>query len=149
MKNISFWLRFDVWFVMLTALYWLLVDVGLGFSFCIDSCPFPSHNGYWITNLIGLFVPIGPNNIILILTYSFAIFNLLSQFPVRVLLGIGYACLFIFTLLRGERLLQSLHFSPIAKVLVNLGILLLLSATLDILTLNSWMALDLLVKSLQ
>lgn len=148
MKNISFWLRFDVWFVMLTVLYWLLVGSGLGFSFCIDSCPFPPHNGHWITNLIGLFVPIGPNNILLILAYLISIPKILSVYPVRVLLGLGYLFLFIFSLLRGEKLLQALHFSPVSKVLVNLGILVLLSATLDILTLNSWMALDLLVKSL-
>jgi hypothetical protein len=148
MKNISFWLRFDVWFVMLTVLYWLLVGSGLGFSFCIDSCPY-SSNGYWAVNLIGLFVPIGPNNILLILAYLSSIPKIFSVYPVRLLLGLGYLFLFVFSLLRGEKLLQALHFSPVSKVLVNLGILLLLSATLDILTLNSWMALDLLVKSLQ
>jgi hypothetical protein len=148
MKNISFWLRFDVWFVMLTVLYWLLVGLGLGFSFCIDSCSY-SSNGCWAVNLIGLFVPIGPNNILLILAYLISIPKIFSVYPVRLLLGLGYLFLFVFSLLRGEKLLQALHFSPVSKVLVNLGILLLLSATLDILTLNSWMALDLLVKSLQ
>lgn len=138
-----------MWFVAITAIYWLLQDMGYGYNFCLDSCqPSLYPNGLWITNLIGLFVPIGPNNAVLILIYLLAIPKLLLQYPIRVLLGIPYIFLFTFLLFRGEKLLQSLHFSPIIKIVVNLGILILLATCLDLLLFGSWAGMELFLRSL-
>jgi hypothetical protein len=140
MNKQPFWLTLGAWFMGLTGVYWILCSLGLGADFGGGG----TSTGLWITNLIGLFVPVGPGNSIVIFSFLFRPDTTVAIY----MCGFSYLLLFLCTLTYGEKWLQSLNFSPIVKIILNLGILLLLSAVLDFAMFNSWAAMELFISSL-
>ncbi len=132
-----FWLRFGVWFWMLTIIYGFFVATGGAYSigiFAADGQLLSAGN--WIGNFIGLFVPIGLNNFPIVLSAGI---TLLEGHPIAKLLGAGIGMLIlIFCLIFMERFLRKLSLNPFAKIFVNLLILLLLTALIDFLTFKEW-----------
>ncbi len=153
MKSVSFLLRLEVWFIILTIAYFILASAGLGMMLCYDDCPAGASHiyGTWYTNLIGLFVPIGPNNGsiftfsvgVWLRTVSPTIINL-SFFAIYLLIGF-FATQYIDTFL-GKKLSKRYQ-SPILKIGVNLLVLMSLTFLIDMTFFHQWASMLLLLHS--
>lgn len=111
-----FWLRFEFMFVGLTTLYWLVVGT---YNCGIDFCPWNPLSTWWRA-LIGMFVPVGPNNFILFIFSPFAW---------------GAGIVIVLVLWYGETMLERFNRSALLKICANLILLFLLTMAVDIMTL--------------
>ena len=147
MSKREFWLRLDVWYVVLTVLYSALVIAGLGFKIdCLDVCTHPPRpNGVWWVDVIGLFVPIGPNNFILLLFPAIAVLKALG--PLKLLavgiLVVPFAlCHFI------EERMRKHQLGMVTKIIANLAILFGLTFIADTAILAPGKSIQILINSL-
>lgn len=122
----SFWLRLYTWFAVITVLYFILVSIGLGYHdiFKFDSSI--QSSGYWFTNFLGLFVPIGPNNL-------FVVF-----------VSIPFVLLLIYLV---EGILQRLNLSIVTRIICNLAVLFVITFTLDMIFFHEWKSLNIFLNS--
>lgn len=111
------WLRFYIWFAAFTVIYAFVASANLG--------PYGMANsdgaGNMVGNLIGLFVPIGPNNYIL--------------FMIRPLGWLADAII-LFTVWRANRYLESSRPHTGEKIFWNLILLFGLTVLTDLLTIG-------------
>ena len=133
-----FFLRLDVWLVALTALYAFLVL----FTDAVTSIPGGYPKGTFLGNLVGLFVPIGPNNI---LAFFYVGLAALSGSDAVTFVGVvRFILAFVaalFVLLFGESILhQFLRLRPVIKIVINLMILMTLTLLIDLITFGKWMS---------
>ncbi len=134
----QFFLRLDVWFIAFTALYTFLVL----FTDAVTNIPGGYPKGTFLGNLVGLFVPIGPNNI---LAFFYVGLAALSGSDAVTFVGVvRFTIAFVaalFVLLFGEFILhQFLRSRPVMKIVVNLMILMTLTLLIDLITFGKWMS---------
>lgn len=132
-------LRLDLWFVALTALYSFLVL----YTDAVTRMPGGVPKGTLLGNMIGLFVPIGPNNF---LAFFYVGLSLLSgSGTVTLAAVVRFVLAFIaalFVLLFGEFLLrQVVPIRPVQKIIANLALLMALTLIVDLVTFGKWMSL--------
>lgn len=161
MKESSLWLRLGVWWLVSTALYWVLALMGYGWTLdCLTACTaVVAPDSAWWFNLLGLFVPLNPNNASLLTV--FVLKPVMLAFPmvaaflqahayaltaaaaaITLILGIGVTRIL-------ERALWHLSLGPALKVLANLIILLALTAVGDLLVFGGHLvSLEILKQSL-
>ena len=160
MKESSLWLRLGIWWLVLTSIYWTLAFMGFGWTLdCLDTCTAViAPNSAWWFNALGLFVPLGPNNM------SFAAVFLLKPivlaFPtLSGVVNSAYGLITIagsLTLVVGfwgtrvlERVLWRLSLHPVLKVVANLVILLVLTLIADMALFGGhWVSFEILKQSL-
>jgi hypothetical protein len=136
-------LRLDVWLVALTALYAFLVL----YTDAVTRIPGGYPKGTFLGNLVGLFVPIGPNNFL-----AFFYIGLSTLFgggaiafvgTLRFILAFVAALLVLFF---GEFILQQFFLiRPIQKMVINLVILMTLTLIVDLITFGKWMSMMILL----
>jgi len=142
-------LRFDVFLVVITALYSILVIAGLSFYAPLGGSG--GSEGNIATNTLGLFVPIGPSNGLMFLFFGLA--ALLEPTANPVVLASTYGpfiialLLFVGALFCGEPMLRRLQLSPGKKVAANLIVLLLLTLCIDMLSLRGWASMGIMLRS--
>lgn len=161
MKESALGLRLGVWWLVLTATYWALSFAGFGWTLdCLELCTaVVAPDSAWWVNMLGMFVPLNPNNASFITV--FALKPVMLAFPVVATLiqSHAYALLAIagaLTLGVGiwgtrilERVLWRLSLNPVLKALVNLLILGLLTLALDLVIFGGhWVSLEILKQSL-
>ena len=139
------WLRVDVWFIILTAIYWAAYFAGFGFRFSLLGGN--SHLGSVVVNLIGLFVPFGPNNAGFIGVFLAFFTGTASAIWVWVTTGffllVGWLAAFL-----GEKLLKHLTTTPLLKIGANLAFLLFVTLAIDLMLFQEWKSLHILQQSL-
>ena len=136
-------LRLDVWLVALTALYTFLVL----YTDAVTRLPGGYPKGTFLGNLVGLFVPIGPNNF---LAFFYVGLAALSGSGTVEFVGIVRFMLAVvavlFVLLFGEFFLhQFLLIRPVQKIVINLVILMTLTLIIDLITFGKWMSMMILL----
>jgi hypothetical protein len=136
-------LRLDVWFVTLTALYTFLVL----YTDAVTRIPGGYPKGTFLGNLVGLFVPIGPNNF---LAFFYVGLGALSGTGAVAFIGVVQFILAfvaaLFVLLFGEIILHQFHLlKPVRKIAINLVILMTLTLIVDVLTFGKWMSIMILL----
>lgn len=129
MTSKHFFLRFDVWFLGITTLYWILALSGVGVENVLGEGY--GHN-YPFAAFLGLFVPLGPNNLILFL----------SPLMWPVLIAI------VVIMVIGERKLREFNFPPLKKILAILVILFILTTATDIVTMFRLSSMNIFLNSL-
>lgn len=152
----TFFLRLDVEYAILTVAYTLLVFAGAGLVVCIDGGSSCGSTGFWLVNLLGLFVPIGPNNMMVFsLNFGDTLFSkLLGKIPdtlntyIALFLTFAPLIVLILALVTIEHFLQKLHLPPIRKVLVNLVILFFVTMAIDFALFHTWQSFAVLSASL-
>ena len=154
------WLRLGVWWLVLTLIYWALALMGFGWTLdCLEACTaVVAPNSAWWVNLLGMFVPLGPNN----MSYSslFLLKPIILAFPM--LSGTVSSAYGLITIAAGlalalgicgtrtiERVLWRLSLHPVLKVAANLAILLVLTLVADLALFGGhWVSLEILRQSL-
>jgi hypothetical protein len=136
-------LRLDVWLVALTALYTFLVL----YTDAVTSIPRGYPKGTVLGDLVGLFVPIGPNNF---LAFFYVGLAALSGSGAVAFVGVVRFMLAVlavlFVLLFGEAVLhQFLLIRPVQKIVINLVILITLTLIIDLITFGKWMSMMILL----
>jgi hypothetical protein len=139
----QFLLRLDVWLVALTALYCFLVL----YTDAVTKIPGGYPKGTFLGDLVGLFVPIGPNNI---LAFVYVGLAALSGSGAIAFLGVVQFILAVvaalFVLLFGEFILhQFLLVRPVQKIVINLVVLMTLTLIIDLITFGKWMSMKMLL----
>lgn len=127
MNKLSFWLRFDVWLVVATAVYTMLVFSDMAM----------------LAAPLGMFVPIGPLNFLFVIMPGLlgtgvgdaSALSLPGNEYMLMLLAVLIYAAFLFC---GERVLRKFNRSVGAKVAVNLLVLGSLTFLIDILTVHTW-----------
>lgn len=161
MKESSLPLRLGIWWLAISAAYWALSFMGFGWTLdCLDVCTAViAPDSAWWFNLLGLFVPLNPNNASLAAVYVLK--PIMLAFPATAgffqtnayaitlaaaALALG-AGLYVTRIL--ERTLWRIGFTPIIKALANLLILLALTALADVIVFGGhWVSLEILKQSL-
>jgi len=136
-------LRLDVWLVALTALYTLLVL----YTDVVTRMPGGYPKGTLLGNLVGLFVPIGPNNF---LAFFYVGLSALFGGDAVALVGtLRFILAFVaalFVLIFGEFILHQFFLRrPIQKIVINLVILMALTLIVDLITFGKWMSMMILL----
>ena len=136
-------LRLDVWLVALTALYTFLVL----YTDAVTRIPEGYPKGTFLGNLVGLFVPIGPNNFL-----AFFYVGLSALFGGGAIAFVGtlrFILAFVaalFVLIFGEFILHRFFLiRPIQKIVINLVILMTLTLIVDLITFGKWMSMMILL----
>lgn len=148
----KFFLRLDVWFVVISAVYILLTLLGLGPDLlnCFGPCsPSNAREIYGIppVALLGLFTPFGPNNFIFAFALSAPLWFLFgSENPTIAYIVTALLLIGIFFLL--EKILGRLTAAPKKKVLLNLATLFAITMITDLITTQQPMSLIILLNSL-
>jgi hypothetical protein len=140
------WLRFDLWLIVVTIAYSALVFGRIGFVFSLTS-------GGWgnpLADLLGLFVPVGPNNFFLLIAAVFQIFgskagSLASGDALRAVIAVGIV---IFALFFGERFLRRYDLSPGHKSIANIAGLFVTTCAVDLLTTGNLTSILILLHSM-
>lgn len=145
-KWLVFLLRLDVWLVAVTALYTYLVF----FTDAVTKIPGGQPRGTFLGDFIGLFVPIGPNNL---LSFLYVGISSLTGSGAVALIGIVRFAIAIlvalFALLFGEMTLRRfLAEKPVQKIQANLAILMTLTLVIDLLTVGKWMSMKMLLYAM-
>jgi len=150
-----------VWWLALTLIYWTLALMGFGWTLdCLGACTaVVAPESAWWFNLLGMFVPLGPNN----MSYAtlFVLSPVMSAYPIvaTLLQNSAHALIVIaggLTLALGiwgtryiERVLWRLSLHPVLKVACNLAILLMLTLVADLALFGGhWVSLEILRQSL-
>ena len=136
-------LRLDLWFVALTALYTFLVL----HTDAVTSIQGGYPRGTFLSDLVGLFVPIGPNNFLAFVYVGLAALSGSDAVAfvgvVRFMLAFVAA---LFVLLFGEFVLHEfLLLRPAQKIVINLLILMTLTLIIDLITFGKWMSMMILL----
>ncbi|HEY4981292.1 MAG TPA: hypothetical protein VII24_04970 [Pseudolabrys sp.] len=136
-------LRLDVWLVALTAVYSFLVLQ----TDAVTKIPGGYPRGTFLGDLVGLFVPIGPNNFLAFFYVGLAALSGSGAVAfvgvVRFMLAFVAA---LFVLLFGEFVLrQFLLIRPVQKIVINLVILMTLTLIVDLITFGKWMSMMILL----
>lgn len=161
MKESSLWLRLGVWWLILSAAYWVLSLMGFGWTLdCLTICTavVEPHSAWWV-NLLGLFVPLGPNNMSLATVYLLKPIMLAFPMSAGLLQTSAYtltALAGVLTLVVGvwgtrliERVLWRLSLHPILKALANLVVLTVLTLAGDLVLFGGhWVSFEILKQSL-
>ncbi len=160
MKESSLWLRLGVWWLALTLIYWALALMGFGWTLdCLQACTaVVAQDSAWWVNLLGMVVPLGPNN----MSYAtlFLLKPIVLAFPT--LSGVVTSAYGLITIAAGltlalgiwgtriiERALWRLSLHPALKVACNLAILLVLTLLADLALFGGhWVSLEILRQSL-
>lgn len=161
MKESPLPLRLGVWWLVLTTLYWALSLLGFGWTLdCLTQCTaVVEPDSAWWMNALGLFVPLGPNNMSLATVYLLK--PIMLAFPVLAtviqtkayMLTILAAALTLVLGIWGtrilERVLWRLNLGVVLKVLANLIVLLVLTLVGDMALFGGhWISLEILRQSL-
>lgn len=161
MKESSLWLRLGIWWLVLSSLYWIVAFLGLGWTLdCLGQCTAViAQDSAWWVNLLGLFVPLGPNNMSYLAL--FLLKPVVLAFPVlaTVIQNSAYALITVaagLTLILGfsitrtiERALWHLSLHPALKIAANLVILLMLTLVGDLALFGGhWVSMEILRQSL-
>lgn len=132
-------LRFDVWAVLFLLFYIALATfLGHGIQ-CIfsDKCFFAGHFSYTgniFENIVAFFVPIQMANIVLAI-YTFLPGDLYKMPEVASLIATLF---FIIAIIFLEKDLKKYQLSPFMKILLNLGVLFVMTFILNFVTTQSW-----------
>jgi hypothetical protein len=137
-KWLQIFIRLDVWLFAITALYSFLVL----YTDAVTGIPGGNPKGTFLGNMVGLFVPIGPNNILAFIYVGLATLSGSGAVAfvgiVRFILALVAA---LFILFFGESILHYFFSTrPVLKIAVNLVILMTLTLIIDLLTLGKWMS---------
>jgi len=139
-KWLWFFLRLDVWLVAITALYAYLVL----YTEAITKIPEGRPRGTVWGDIIGLFVPIGPNNF---WAFFYVAVSALSGdgsntiTPAGIVRFLSAFVGVLFVLLFGEYVLrQYASRRPWQKIAANLVVLLTLTLLIDLFTVGKWMS---------
>jgi hypothetical protein len=136
-------LRLDVWLVALTALYTFLVL----YTDAVTRIPGGYPKGTFWGNLVGLFVPIGPNNVLAFFYVGLA--SLSGSGAIAFVGALRFILAFVaalFVLIFGEFILQQFFLiRPIQKIVINLVILMTLTLIVDLITFGKWMSMMILL----
>jgi hypothetical protein len=133
----AFWLRLDVWLITATIAYWILYFssftyvFNFGVIFCDNNCGsiHTSTMGTWWADLIGLFVSVGPNNIIF------------AWLPGLIALGIF---IIIETIFQVKRITLPIW----SKVFFNIILLMLATLLVDLITVRTWASMGIFLSSI-
>ncbi len=154
------WLRLGVWWLALTFLYWALALMGYGWALdCLEACTaVVAPDSAWWVNLLGMFVPLGPNNMSyaalfllkpIILAFPTLSGTVTSAYGLITIAAVLTLALGIWATRAIERVLWRLSLHPALKVVANLAILLVLTLVADLALFGGhWVSLEILRQSL-
>lgn len=161
MKESSLGLRIGLWWLVATGAYWALALMGFGWTLdCLTVCTaVVEPDSAWWVNVLGLFVPLNPNNASLLaifvlkpVTLAFPVIATFIQTTAHALtvLAAGITLVLgIWATRTIEQGLWRLSLHPVLKALANLAILLVLTIAADMVVFGGhWVSLEILRQSL-